>query len=64
MEIIEEHTPQLGFTASIGFVGPLDQGPGETLTHDVLAVTREALSTALATPTPPLSASPWCSRTG
>ena len=44
MEIIEEHTPQLGFTASIGFVGPLDQGPGETLTHDVLAVTREALS--------------------
>ncbi len=44
MEIIEEHTPQLGFTAGIGFVGPLDPGPGETLTHDILAVTREALS--------------------
>ena len=44
MEIIEEHTPQLGFTAGIGFAGPLDPGPGETLTHDILAVTREALS--------------------
>ena len=44
MEIIEEHTPQLGFTASIGFAGPLDPGPGETLAHDILAVTREALS--------------------
>ena len=44
MEIIEEHTPQLGFTASIGLAGPLDPGPGETLAHDILAVTREALS--------------------
>src|SRR5271166_4509495 len=44
MEIIEEHTPQLGFTAGVGFVGPLEPGPGETLTHDILAVTREALS--------------------
>ena len=44
MEIIEEHTPQLGFTAGIGFAGPLDQGPDEALAHDILAVTREALS--------------------
>ncbi len=44
MEIIEEHAPQLGFTAGISFTGPLDPGPGETLAHDILAVTREALS--------------------
>ena len=44
MEIIEEHAPQLGFTVGISFAGPLDPGPGETLTHDILAVTREALS--------------------
>ena len=43
-EIIEEHAPQLGFTAGISFAGPLDPGPGETLAHDILAVTREALS--------------------
>ena len=44
IEIIEEHTPQLGFTADVSFVGPLDPGPGETLAHDILAVTRESLS--------------------
>jgi len=44
MEIIEEHTPQLGFTAGVSFAGPLDPGPGETLAHDILAVTRESLS--------------------
>ena len=44
MEIIDEHAPQLGFTAGISFAGPLDPGPGETLAHDILAVTREALS--------------------
>jgi signal transduction histidine kinase len=42
MEIIDEHAPQLGFTASASFTGTLD--PGETLAHDILAVTREALS--------------------
>ena len=42
MEIIDEHAPQLGFTASATFTGTLD--PGETLAHDILAVTREALS--------------------
>jgi len=44
MEIIEEHTPQLGFTPAIRFAGPLDPGPDEALAHDILAVTREALS--------------------
>ena len=44
MEIIEEHTAQLGFTPGIRFAGPLDPGPDEALAHDILAVTREALS--------------------
>ncbi|MCW2929770.1 MAG: putative signal transduction histidine kinase [Actinomycetia bacterium] len=44
LQLIEEHAPQLGFTASIRFAGPLDPGPDETLAHDILAVTREALS--------------------
>jgi signal transduction histidine kinase len=44
MEIIEEHAPQLGFTAGVTFTGPPDLEPEETLAHDILAVTREALS--------------------
>jgi signal transduction histidine kinase len=44
MEIIDEHTAQLGYTAGIRFAGPLDPGPDEALAHDILAVTREALS--------------------
>ena len=44
MEIIEEHAPQLGFTASVSFPGPPGPDPDETLAHDILAVTREALS--------------------
>jgi signal transduction histidine kinase len=44
IEIIEEHAPQLGFTAGISFAGALDPGPDEALAHDILAVTREALS--------------------
>jgi len=43
-EIIEEHTPQLGFTVGLRFAGPVDPGPDEALAHDILAVTREALS--------------------
>jgi signal transduction histidine kinase len=43
-EIIEEHTPQLGFSAGLRFAGPLDPDPDEALAHDILAVTREALS--------------------
>ena len=35
LEIIEEHTPQLGFTADISFAGPLDPGPDEVLAHDI-----------------------------
>ena len=44
MEIIDEHTAQLGFTAGIRFAGPLYPGPDEAMAHDILAVTREALS--------------------
>jgi signal transduction histidine kinase len=44
LEIIKEHAPQLGFTAGISFAGSLDPSPDETLAHDILAVTREALS--------------------
>jgi signal transduction histidine kinase len=44
IEIIEEHTAQLGFTPGIRFAGPLDPSPDEALAHDILAVTREALS--------------------
>jgi signal transduction histidine kinase len=44
LAIIEEHAPQLGFTAAIRFAGPLDPGPDADLAHDILAVTREALS--------------------
>jgi len=44
IEIIEEHAPQLGFTAGIRLSGTLDLGPDEALVHDILAVTREALS--------------------
>ncbi len=42
--IIEEHAPQLGFTAGASFTGPPDPEPDESLAHDILAVTREALS--------------------
>jgi len=44
MEIVEEHAPQLGFTASTSFTGPPGPEPDEALAHDILAVTREALS--------------------
>jgi signal transduction histidine kinase len=44
LAMIEEHTPQLGFAAAIRFAGPLDPGPDAALAHDILAVTREALS--------------------
>jgi signal transduction histidine kinase len=44
MEIIDDHAPQLGFTASASFTGPPDLELDETLTHDILALTREALS--------------------
>ncbi len=44
MEVIEGHAPQLGFTAGSSFTGLPFLGLDEALAHDVLAVTREALS--------------------
>jgi signal transduction histidine kinase len=44
LEVIDEHAPQLGFTAGVSFTGPPDPEPDEALAHDILAVTREALS--------------------
>jgi signal transduction histidine kinase len=44
MEIIEEHAQQLGFTAGVSFAVPPRLGLDEALAHDILAVTREALS--------------------
>ena len=44
MEIIDDHAPQLGFTAGVSFALPPDPGLDEALAHDILAVTREALS--------------------
>jgi signal transduction histidine kinase len=44
LEIIEEHTPQLGFTAGISFAGRLDLNMNAALADDIVAVTREALS--------------------
>ena len=44
LEIVEQHTPQLGFTAAIRFAGPLERAADAALTQDILAVTREALS--------------------
>ena len=44
LEIVEEHAPQLGFTAGIRFAGSLERTADAALTQDILAVTREALS--------------------
>jgi signal transduction histidine kinase len=44
MEIVDDHAPQLGFTAGVSFAGAPGPGLDEALAHDILAVTREALS--------------------
>lgn len=44
VELLTEHVPQLGFTASIRFAGPVSLGADSGLARDILAVTREALS--------------------
>jgi len=44
MEIIDDHAPQLGFTAGVSFSVPPGPDLDEALAHDILAVTREALS--------------------
>jgi two-component system, NarL family, sensor histidine kinase DevS len=44
LDIVTEHTPQLGYTPQLRFTGPLDLAVDEDLAADVLAVTREAIS--------------------
>ena len=44
MEVIDDHAPQLGFTAAVSFSMPSGPELDEALAHDILAVTREALS--------------------
>ena len=44
LELVDEHTPQLGFTPGIQFTGALAWDADEALTDDILAVAREALS--------------------
>jgi signal transduction histidine kinase len=44
MTVMEEHAPQLGFTASGSFSGLSFPAPDAALAHDIVAVTREALS--------------------
>jgi signal transduction histidine kinase len=44
IELLHQHTPQLGFAVSIRFAGPIDVGVDTSLASDILAVTREALS--------------------
>ncbi len=58
MEIIDEHAPQLGFTAGLSFTGLPGPDLDEALVHDILAVTREALSNCARTPAPAPSPSP------
>ena len=43
-DLIDEHGPQLGFTADLQFSGVLEPSPDAVLTNDILAVAREALS--------------------
>jgi signal transduction histidine kinase len=44
VQVIDEHAPQLGFTADVSFTGPLDLNITPALADDILAVTRDALS--------------------
>ncbi len=43
-DLVEEHAPQLGFTAGLQFTGALEPAPDAVLANDILAVAREALS--------------------
>ena len=44
VQVIDEHAPQLGFTADVSFAGPLEGNINPALADDILAVTGEALS--------------------
>jgi signal transduction histidine kinase len=64
MEIIDEHAPQLGFTASASFTGPPGPGPDETSPTTSWPSPARPCPTAPATPAPPPSPSPWHCKTG
>jgi signal transduction histidine kinase len=44
VQVIDEHAPQLGFTADVSFAGRLEGNINPALADDILAVTGEALS--------------------
>ena len=44
LELLDQQTPQLGLTPGLRLAGPLDTSTDTALTHDILAVAREALS--------------------
>jgi two-component system, NarL family, sensor histidine kinase DevS len=64
MEIIDEHTAQLGFTAGIRFAGPLYPVRTSRWLMTFSPSPAKPCPSAHATPTPPPSPSPWCFRTG
>ena len=64
IEIIEEHAPQLGFTADVSFAGPWTRARARRWPTTSSPLPAKPCPTARATPTPPPSASPWRSRAG
>jgi signal transduction histidine kinase len=44
LDIVDEHTAQLGYTPQVRFTGPLDHAVNDDLAGDVLAVVREGIS--------------------
>ena len=46
LEILSEHSQRVGAAASIRFAGPIDTGVDSVLARDILAVTREALTSS------------------
>ena len=64
IEIIEEHAPQLGFTASISFPTPRTRTRTRHWPTTSWPSPARHCPTAPATPAPPPSASPWHWKTG
>ena len=46
LEVLSDHSLRLGLTASIRFAGPIDTSVDAALARDILAVTREALTSS------------------